>query len=202
MTDNIFDIKKALEGLLAYEMDIIDGGDKRSLLENRANQLGGSGYRIEEFRRFMEEDYLEWMHIVFHRNEYKLYVEENPKCFDEILSLVKDRDADYELKDLLNEITKIDGVAKVLAIGIMALIEPNRYGIINNGVLNQMKKLEMVSIEHVELSRCSDDELEMIERVLRHTGNEFNKLYPHHRWTPRMVDKALWGLEKKENGSK
>ncbi len=47
-------------------------------------------------------------------------------------------------------------------------------------------------------SECGIDEIIKMENALGQIAMHFNSVFPHHKWKPRMVDKALWGMEKLE----
>ncbi|MBQ8488572.1 MAG: hypothetical protein IJ535_02205 [Pseudobutyrivibrio sp.] len=192
----MIDIETAMNGLLEYEKDIVKRDRERSLLEYRSTLISRPGYRIDEFERFIREDYFSWMNTTYYKEEFKSYIHLHPHCLSDIYASVKENKKDFE--SIISDIIKIDGIGAVLATGMVALIDPNRYGIINNSVLHQLRKYGMVSVKHTVASECGIDEIIKMENALGQIAMHFNSVFPHHKWNPRMVDKALWGLEKLE----
>ena len=193
---NEYDWKKALESYrsqikpehLIIEEDII-----------RNNIISIEKMTPKEWFDFLLNKYFKWKYTQANRyastTKYlKKYKEENR--LDELQS-IKLQFLSVEkanIKESLKLLSQIKGLGIAGASGLLALLYPKIYGVVDQFVVNGLiKTKEFPELKLIEPENITLNQGVHIIKILQQKAEELNKKFKTNFWTPRKIDMILWG---------
>ncbi len=156
---------------------------------------------VGKFFKVLEEEYCGWIKMLPINRRYMIEMYDSEKrnftdIYRDLVAFIYDEEfcEDYcfeYYKKGFAILEQINGVGEVAASGLLAIIHPKRFGIINSNVqeiLNEMFPGEFHGLEKSAL----------MEEKLLEISKELNTLFGGNFWTPRKVDKVLWSVAKND----
>jgi hypothetical protein len=161
-----------------------------------------SNLTSEEFYYFLHDEYFVWK---FTRKNYlkanlkhlqKYLIENRMDDLDKIKKNLFAFDLD-NIKQGLEIASSIKGLGIAGASGLLALLFPKSFGTVDQFVSLNLLSIDNFSQNDLLLSMNPEniklkDGVELI-KILKGKADELNKVNNTDKWTPRKIDKALWG---------
>jgi len=93
---------------------------------------------------------------------------------------------------------RIHGLGIAGASGLLSLLYPKLYGTIDQFVVNNLKQIlslpENGKIRKMNPMNLGLKDLTVLTEIYRRKSRELNEQFQSDRWTPRRIDRVLWGL--------
>jgi len=159
----------------------------------------------EEFYDFLYNKYFVWKFTAKNRlattrsclEKYKSenHMDELMKIQEELFSFDKN---DVRRGFFIS--TRIRGLGIAGGSGLLSILFPRYFGTIDQFVVKSLCKVEGLK-EHEILAKMKPDSLRdkdgtVLEQILRSKSNELNERFKTDKWSPRMIDKVLWSIER------
>ncbi len=154
-----------------------------------------AGMTPEKFFDFLHDEYFVWKFTDQYLKKHLSSLEGHLKGSG-LLRLDKVREIIYK-NELSIDITldiikcKVMGLGIVGASGLLALVYPEEYGTVDRMIVRSFHASGLfLDIEEKDIS--SEQAEEMII-AMRKKARELNQIFHVNKWTPRTIDRALWG---------
>jgi hypothetical protein len=160
---------------------------------------------VEEFYDFLYNKYFVWkftaknrltttrMQLEKYRSEHALV--ELEQIHHELFSFDKS-----EVRHGLNIASQIKGLGIAGASGLLSILFPKHFGTVDQFVVKSLCRIENLK-ENDVLMKMKPDSLRsqdgvILEKILIDKSQELNNKFGTDKWTPRMIDKVLWSIER------
>lgn len=184
------------EKIKYYDYANKDGRDDKQMEKALNSELGKiKEVEFDKFFNILIEPYYEWIRM---QPVNKNFITENKeilkKSFMELVAFEYERTlcekpcCEYYGK-YFSILEQVKGIGEVSASGLLAIIHPELFGILNSDVQEILK--EKYPGEFDGREKCV-----LMEEKLLEISKELNKAFGGDYWTPRRVDKVLWSVAK------
>ena len=154
---------------------------------------------------FLLYKYFRWKYTAANRyasttNIFKKAYENDKSALDKIIQsiLIEPEKDDSELMGL--KAKRICGLGYAGASGLLALLYPKYYGTIDQFIVKNLQNVKVIPEKRIldkmnPMNLTSKDFL-VLTTIYRNKSAELNKIFNTTIWTPRRIDKVLWGIRK------
>ena len=181
---------------------------EQEALDRRMETLDASKIKNlspKDFYQFLHQEYFVWKYTqknrlaITRKNLEKYTIENRLQELADIQHLLF-RTKHSDIAGCLTVATRIRGLGIAGASGLLAVLFPADFGVVDQFVVKSLLKIEFLS-EHDLLSRMKPEMLALKDGVvltciLRQKADALNKLFHTNFWTPRKIDMILWSIER------
>lgn len=156
---------------------------------------------VDEFYDFLHDKYYVWRHESPNRLSAARGYLRKHRRYGELAELQEIKDLIFSLdRDnvplMLRTVERIRGMGTAGASGLLGLLFPDKFGVIDQSVVISLRKIDGLP-EHSALHKMPAAGLRtnegiLLERLMRNKATELNACFGTDFWTPRKIDMILW----------
>ena len=172
---------------LEESLEVLDPNDVRQM-------------NVNEFFLFLHDTYFVWKYTAknrlattrMHLKKHLLDLTVLEKIQRDLFSFDK-----AQIRTGLDIATRIRGLGIAGASGLLAILFPEYFGTVDQFLVKSLLCVDGLN-ERSSLLRMNPESLTidngfLLEKILRAKANELNQRFHTNTWTPRKIDKILWG---------
>ena len=172
---------------LEESLEVLDPNDVRQM-------------NVNEFYLFLHDTYFVWKYTAknrlattrMHLKKHLFDLTVLEKIQRDLFSFDK-----LQIHTGLEIATKINGLGISGASGLLAILFPDYFGTVDQFVVKSLCRIDELT-ERSSLLRMNPESLTLkngvvLETIMRAKADELNGRFGTNTWTPRKIDKILWG---------
>ena len=156
----------------------------------------------QKWFNFLHDEYFRWKYTAANRHatttqHLKRQVEEKG---EEILLGFRDdifEQAPLDLKKGLKAAMQIRGLGTAGASGLLSLIFPEKYGTVDQFIVKRLLEVhdlpELEAVKKMNPEGLTVKEGVLLIEIMQSKAVDLNQRFETTEWTPRKIDKAMWG---------
>ena len=157
----------------------------------------------QEWFDFLHDEYFRWKYTAANRlatTTMHLKRQAEEVGLDNLLIFRDDifEKGPFDMKEGLKAAMQIRGLGTAGASGLLSLIFPNNYGTVDQFIVKRLLEVkglpEMDEVTKMNPESLTVNEGVLLVEIMLRKADELNQSFSTDEWTPRKVDKAMWGF--------